>query len=268
MHTERNARFRYAAHLALLACLTPVLRAQDAAPDSNQPTTQSTAPDPQFERPVSWKLLPTNVLEDQKHIYSFPTRLKKKRVWIPTALILGATAGLIVLDSHDAPYFRKTSTFSGFNSAFPGTATAFGTALVPAGMYAAGLLDGDSKMKQTALLAGEAAADTEVLVAILKESTQRIRPASKLPNSNFGDSFYEGAGYHSSFPSGHSIVAFGVATVVARRYGNHKWVPWVSYGAAALVAFSRVTLSAHYVSDVFLGAALGYSVSRFAVLQQ
>jgi membrane-associated phospholipid phosphatase len=37
---------------------------------------------------------------------------------------------------------------------------------------------------------------------------------------------------------------------------------------AALVGFSRLTLSAHFASDVFVGAALGYSVSRFAVLQQ
>jgi F0F1-type ATP synthase assembly protein I len=37
---------------------------------------------------------------------------------------------------------------------------------------------------------------------------------------------------------------------------------------AALVGFSRLTLSADFVSDVFVGGALGYSVSRFAVLQQ
>jgi membrane-associated phospholipid phosphatase len=69
-------------------------------------------------------------------------------------------------------------------------------------------------------------------------------------------------------PSGHAIAAFSAATVLARRYGDHKWVPYVSYGVAALVGFSRITLSAHFVSDVFVGGALGYSVSRFAVLQQ
>jgi membrane-associated phospholipid phosphatase len=71
-----------------------------------------------------------------------------------------------------------------------------------------------------------------------------------------------------SLPSGHTIAAFSIATIVARRYGNHRWVPYVSYGMAALVGFSRLTLSAHFVSDVFVGAALGYSVSRFAVLRQ
>ena len=121
-------------------------------------------------------------------------------------------------------------------------------------------------MQQTALLAGEAAIDTEILAKVLKETTRRIRPSEFGPNRNFGDSFYEGTG--SSMPSGHAIVAFGVATVIARRYGNHKWVPYVSYGAAALIGFSRVTQSAHYISDVFIGSALGYSVGRFAVLRQ
>jgi membrane-associated phospholipid phosphatase len=37
---------------------------------------------------------------------------------------------------------------------------------------------------------------------------------------------------------------------------------------AALVGFSRLSLSAHFLSDVFMGGALGYSISRFAVLRQ
>ena len=70
------------------------------------------------------------------------------------------------------------------------------------------------------------------------------------------------------FPSGHTIAAFSVATVVARRYRNRKWVPYVAYGLAGAVGFSRVSLNAHFVSDVFAGAALGYSISRFAVLRE
>jgi membrane-associated phospholipid phosphatase len=42
----------------------------------------------------------------------------------------------------------------------------------------------------------------------------------------------------------------------------------VAYGSAALVGFSRMTLSAHFASDVFMGAALGYSISRFTVLRE
>jgi membrane-associated phospholipid phosphatase len=35
-----------------------------------------------------------------------------------------------------------------------------------------------------------------------------------------------------------------------------------------VVGFSRVSLSAHFVSDVFMGGMLGYSISRVVVLRQ
>jgi membrane-associated phospholipid phosphatase len=43
-------------------------------------------------------------------------------------------------------------------------------------------------------------------------------------------------------------------------------VPFLAYGAAGAIGFSRVTLSAHNVSDVFAGATLGFAISRFVVL--
>ena len=149
--------------LPSLGGITPYLRAQATS-------------DEEYQRPVSWKDLPTNVLSDQKPIWLFRPKLGSKRVWIPTALILGATAGLIALDSRDAGYFRRTSDFSAFNSVFTSNATAIGTALVPVSLYTAGFLHRDSKMQQTALLAGEAAIDTEILAKVLKETTRRVRP--------------------------------------------------------------------------------------------
>jgi len=133
------------------------------------------------------------------------------------------------------------------------------------------LIRKDSKMQRTALLAGEAVGDVEILTTVLKDATKRLRPAGIPPHGNFSDSWFEGGSFlrgNGSFPSGHTIVAFSVATVVARRYGNHRWVPYAAYGMAALVGFSRLSLSAHFLSDVFMGGALGYSISRFTVLRQ
>jgi membrane-associated phospholipid phosphatase len=71
----------------------------------------------------------------------------------------------------------------------------------------------------------------------------------------------------SSFPSGHAAGVFSVATVVATRYRNHRWVPWVTYAFATAISFSRVTTLSHFPSDVFLGAALGYTITRYQVLR-
>lgn len=225
-----------------------------------------------FDRPVSFKSLAPNILADQKNIWIFPTKLNKKKNLLPAAAVVGTTVALIALDSHDAPYFRRTSSFAGFNKAFSGKGTSIVTFMAPVGLYAAGFARGDSEMSSTALLAGEALVSSEILASVLKIATRRVRPAKLSPVQSFSGTFFENKGpalrTAGSFPSGHTIAAFSVATIISRRYGNHKWVPYASYGMAALIGFSRVSLSTHFVSDVFAGGALGYSISRFAVLRQ
>jgi membrane-associated phospholipid phosphatase len=240
----------------------------DQAP-APSPTLQPTAG---VDRPVSWKLLVPNLISDQERIWSFPARLVQGQNWIPTVAVLGATAGLIAADPTEGAYFRRTATFHGFNNIFTGNATLIGIMATPISLYGGGLIRRDSKMQRTALLAGEAVADSEILTTALKDATRRVRPAAIPSNGNFSDTWFESGGSllrgSGSFPSGHGIAAFSVATVIARRYGNHRWVPYAAYGMAALVGFSRLTLSSHFLSDVFMGGALGYSISRFAVLRQ
>jgi membrane-associated phospholipid phosphatase len=217
---------------------------------------------------VSWLRLPSNVLRDQKKIASFPVSVAHGHHLLPTFAVVGVTAGLIAADEQDTPYFRRTTTFQSFNRAFSGTNTSLVIALVPTSLYAMGLLRKDSYEQKTALLAGEAVADSLILSTVLKVSTLRLRPSDIPPQGDFSDSFFlrRNAITSGSFPSGHTIAAFSVATIFAERYSKHRWVPWVAYATAATIGFSRVTLQAHFPSDVFLGAALGYSVSRFAVL--
>jgi len=192
---------------------------------------------------------------------------------MPTAAVLGTTAGLVALDPTTAEYFRRTGSFSGFNSIFSGNATARGTIAAPIAMYAFGLMRKDGHMTGTALLSGEAVVDAEILTSVFKTATGRIRPVDVPAGSGYSDTWFESSAATrfkggGSFPSGHTIAAFSIATVISRRYGNHRWVPYAAYGMAALVGFSRVSLSSHYISDVFMGGALGYSISRFTVLRQ
>lgn len=66
----------------------------------------------------------------------------------------------------------------------------------------------------------------------------------------------------SSFPSAHSAIAFAVATVVA--VDSTAWGILFVF-MAALVAWSRVKVGVHYVSDIIVGAILG---SVFALVMQ
>lgn len=245
-----------------------------AVPPVNQPPDAAGPPaasqDPTLDRPVSWKLLSHNVITDQKQIWSFPARLIQGQNLVPTAAVLGTTTGLFFVDPSESAYFRRTTTFHGFNHIFNGNTTAIGMGAVSASLYAMGRIRKDSKMQHTALLAGEAMADVAIVQTVLKDTTMRVRPVRYPASGWFAPSssptsYIRGNG---SFPSGHSIEAFAVATIIARRYGNHRWVPYAAYGLASLVGFSRLTLNVHFLSDVFMGGALGYSISRFTVLRQ
>ena len=267
--------------IAIPPCTLAQMPAPDQSPSSNVPASASPSttalphvqhPSVAFDRPVSWKRVLPNLLSDQERIWTFPARLVNRQDWIPATAIVGTTAALWTLDPTEASYFRRTSTFNGFNNIFSGNATTIGAITAPVSLYAVGLIRKDSKMQHTALLAGEAVVDAEVVTTVLKDATKRVRPAAIRQTGNFNDSWFESSGSFlrgsGSFPSGHTIAAFSVATIVARRYRNHRWVPYAAYGMAGLVGFSRLSLSAHFVSDVFMGGALGYSISRFTVLRQ
>lgn len=159
----------------------------------------------------------------------------------------------------------------GINRVLSGTNTALLIAAVPISFYLAGLAHKDSYASQTALLAGEAVVNAELVTIALKDVDLRMRPSEVAPNGNLSNTWFRtdnrSIGGFGSFPSGHTAAAFSVATVYAERYRNHRWVPWVAYGLASVVGLSRLNAQAHFPSDIVFGAALGFSVSHFVVLR-
>jgi membrane-associated phospholipid phosphatase len=243
-------------------------------PDSPSHTTRVGPDGSDFpsSREVSWHSLPKDFLHDQKAIWLvFPAQLAKGHYWLPTLAVAGGTAGLIVADPHVMPYFRSHSgNLDDVNDTFDAPITSAEVIALPASLMIAGYIRHDSYQVSTALLAGEAYADSAVVDLAIKAITRRKRPSDVPPGAPFNDTFFSGGKSPfkgSSFPSGHAAGAFAVATVVATRYRTHRWVPWAVYGFATAVSLSRITTSAHFPSDVFLGAALGYTITRYQVLR-
>ena len=223
-------------------------------------------------RRVSWGSLPKAFLHDQKGIWLlFPAQLAHGHYWLPTLAIAGGTAGLIVADPHVMSYFRTHArNLDDVNDTFDAPITTAEVILLPGSLLIAGYARHDSYQVDTALLAGEAYADSAVVDLAIKAITRRKRPSDVPPGAPFNDTFFSGGKSPfkgSSFPSGHAAGAFAVATVVATRYHTHRWVPWAVYGFATAVSLSRITGESHFPSDVFLGAALGYTISRYQVLR-
>ena len=58
----------------------------------------------------------------------------------------------------------------------------------------------------------------------------------------------------ASFPSGHAANAFAGALTLAGVFQSGRWIWWP---LAVMIAYSRVYLGVHYVSDVLGGALVG-----------
>jgi undecaprenyl-diphosphatase len=60
-----------------------------------------------------------------------------------------------------------------------------------------------------------------------------------------------------SFPSGHAVVAFACAIVIAFAVPRLRWP---LYALAAIIGFSRVYVGVHYPGDVAAGAVIGVAL--------
>lgn len=220
---------------------------------------------------VTWKTLPFDILRDQKYVWTFPLHLAKGQHLLPSIAIVGTTAGLIQADPPAMRYFGRTTDWNRFDETFNGAFTGSMEAAIPASLYVFGLVTHDHYAATTALLAGEAYADSAIPHVVIKIVARRIRPNAVPAGSDYSHTFFRSTitpfGKGSSFPSGHAAGAFSIATVIANRYGNHRWVPYAAYGIATLFSFSRVPDRAHYPSEVFLGAALGYVITKYDTLR-
>ncbi len=66
----------------------------------------------------------------------------------------------------------------------------------------------------------------------------------------------------NSFPSGHATSAFTLAAVLVAVLPSWRGA---LYASAAVIAFSRVAVDAHFLSDVVAGGLLGWATGRLAM---
>lgn len=73
-------------------------------------------------------------------------------------------------------------------------------------------------------------------------------------------SFVEGVEVHygaTSFPSGHTMSAFALYTLVILFFPQKWWIQVLAASLAILVGLSRIYLVQHFLRDVFAGAIMG-----------
>ena len=103
---------------------------------------------------------------------------------------------------------------------------------------------------------------TAIISEAFKYGIERDRPFA-IHDVILRISSEEASRLNPSFPSAHTAIALMIATMLSYRYGRYRFL-W--YSIAGLVGLSRVYLGVHYPSDVIVGAAIGYGVTKTTIL--
>jgi membrane-associated phospholipid phosphatase len=256
---KRNIKGLYARWLTLvLLVLLPLIAAQTSTaqtPSSSpQPTVQPTPqakPTPSLERHFF-----RNILNDQAAIWTSPLRVRESDAkWL---VPLGAgTVALIATDRRTAGEVSDNGSLPSVSRNVSRLGSGYATGGVAAAFYLIGRARNDPRAKETGLLAAEALIDGGIVGQGLKLMTQRPRPR----NDGGRGRFFTGG---NSFPSGHAIAAWSLATVIACEYGERRpLVRFGAYGLATAVSLSRYTGRNHFLSDALIGSAIGYGIGRY-----
>ncbi|MFB6343877.1 phosphatase PAP2 family protein [Saccharicrinis sp. FJH62] len=202
-------------------------------------------------------------LSDLGQIFASPFQWNKSQ-FLKAGVILATGVTIYKLDEPIYTFINRNKTpFTEFTSKyFLEPQGNYATFALLAGMAGYGLAFHKEKPVTTAVLAAESYLITGVFTLIPKTLAGRVRPYHTDPlNPNVWNGPFGGR----SFWSGHTATVFGVASVIAEMYKDHKAIPIIAYTSATLTGLSRIHDGKHWPSDVFFGAVVGTVIGKMIV---
>jgi len=177
--------------------------------------------------------------------------------WAAGAVVAGAAASDGALQRYSADHRSRAL------DRLAGAGDALGTGrhliIGMGGTYVAARLLRRRRLASAVAHAAAAYTAGNVVASALKPAVGRHRPVGTTEPWRFRP--FSGAGAWHSFPSAHAVHAFTLAAAVAEESGSRP-AAVAGYGAAALVAWSRVYDGQHWASDVAATGVLGIVTTR------
>jgi len=188
-------------------------------------------------------------LEDQKELYLTPFKPTNFK-W--DALVLGGTGALLATDRRIEEHIG-TAHFTLYQVSSDLAIGGLGATL--GGVWIWGIKNNHPHAKETGVLELETLVNTFLIYTPMQFVAARQRPDE---GNGYGD-FWKHHNINTSFPGGHAMFTFAMATVVSHEYPQ-KWVQVLAYSAASIVTVTRFMARDHWSSDMFAGAALGIGI--------
>jgi len=202
-----------------------------------------------------FRRMPRYFLYDQHAIWTSPFHTAKSDIkwWL---IFGGATGALIASDKWTVRQFPNSNVQVTLGDDLSYIGESYTLIPIGAAFYLAGTKAGSQHFRETGLLMFESLIDTTAIETLIKSATDRARPLEGNGNGGFWDS--TGSPYNASFPSGHAINTFGVASVFAHEYPHKWWVKVLVCGYAGAVVGARLAARKHFPGDVVAGGAIGW----------
>jgi membrane-associated phospholipid phosphatase len=195
-----------------------------------------------------------NILLDQKAIFTSPFHMNRHNapIWLLSA---GAIGGLIAADHRIANSFENSSGQVRWGGRISNIGASYTLVPLVAGYYGYGVWRDHAKAREIGVLGTESLLDSLIVAGVLKEVARRNRPDQNEPGE-----FWDGG---TSFPSGHAIQVWSIASLVAHEYHHKPIVAVTAYSLAGIVSAARVAAQKHFASDVVAGGAMGWFIGRY-----
>src|SRR5881227_3456616 len=209
--------------------------------------------DTERPKPLLKKLF-LNIVLDQKDIFTSPFHINRENAleWlVPTA----AVGALIPADTHIANAFENSRGQVRWSGRISNIGASYTLIPIVAGSYVYGAWRDNPKGREIGVLGTESLLDSLIVAGVLKEVFRRNRPDERNPGDFWGGG--------TSFPSGHAIQLWSIASLVDHEYKHKKIVGVTAYSLAGIVSAARIAAQKHFASDVFAGGTMGWFIGRY-----
>jgi len=196
-----------------------------------------------------------DVTLDQKRIWTAPFHMTQRQFWTLAVPLVGGTVGLKSLDNRIQRELPNTQDQYRWGGRISKIGSGYGLGLAVGATTLGGHYTGRPDVAGMGRDGAEALVSSLIVTYALKAVTWRERP--DMPHSR--GSFYSGG---DSFPSGHAMASFAVATAVASNRRCPKWLAVTLYGTATAISLSRVASNRHFASDIYFGAFTGVLIGK------
>jgi membrane-associated phospholipid phosphatase len=216
------------------------------APDSASSTSADSNPqDGLVKRSVK------RIGQDQKRLYLAPFKPHNFK-W--DAVVLLGTGALLATDRR-----IENSLPSGHYTLYQDTSdiAIAGLSASLAGVWLYGIKTEHRHARETGELELETLINTFLIYTPMQLIFARQRPGE---GNGQGD-FFKHHAVNTSFPGGHAMFTWAMASVLADEYPK-PWARVLAYGSAFAVTFTRFMARDHWSSDMYLGTGLGIAIAE------